>query len=117
MPASAFLPSALDAEDHGTTTLRKIDAIEAQMAQQWLRTADGSAPVTERRASGCRRPRCGVQPGTGPAARHDGGPVAGDSHAGRESRVPPCRSAPRTVRALPSRPISKKPPSCLPMAI
>jgi hypothetical protein len=30
---------------------------------------------------------------------------------GEESRVPPCRSAPRTVRASPSRPISKKPPS------
>lgn len=47
VPASAFLPSALDAEDHGTTTLRKIDAIEAQMAQQWLRAADGAPPVVE----------------------------------------------------------------------
>lgn len=47
VPSSAFLPSALEAEDRSTTTLQKIDAIEAQMAQQWWRAADGAQPVAE----------------------------------------------------------------------
>lgn len=47
VPSSAFLPSALEAEDRSTTTLQKIDAIEAQMAQQWWRASDGAQPVAE----------------------------------------------------------------------
>ncbi|MEG3000060.1 MAG: STAS domain-containing protein [Comamonas sp.] len=47
VPSSAFLSSALEAEDRSTTTLQKIDAIEAQMAQQWWRGSDGAQPVAE----------------------------------------------------------------------
>lgn len=47
VPSSAFLPSALDAENRTASTLQKIDAIEAQMAQQWWRGAEGAQPVAE----------------------------------------------------------------------
>jgi hypothetical protein len=89
MPASAFLPSALDAEDHGTTTLRKINAIEAQMAQQWLRTADGCAPVTDAvpPVADARAAASSPAPGRPPgmtAAQWQAIPTLGE-----ESRVPP----------------------------
>lgn len=47
VPSSAFLPSALEAENRTATTLQKIDAIEAQMAQQWWRGSEGAQPVAE----------------------------------------------------------------------
>lgn len=55
--SSGFLPSILDSEVRAASTLKKIDAIEAQMSQQWWRPepesalpadgADGAAEAAE----------------------------------------------------------------------
>lgn len=50
--ASTFLPSALESQDRAASTLQKINAIEAQMAQQWWRNApQGSKPEPARHAA------------------------------------------------------------------
>lgn len=43
--SSGFLPSVLDSEVRAASTLKKIDAIEAQMAQQWWRPESEAAPA------------------------------------------------------------------------